>query len=84
MSEQPQDYWFPAKTYGLGWGLPVKWQGWAALIVYFVLLFGGIRYFGASRSSLGLSLFVVLLTACLVALILWKGERPLGWRWGRR
>ncbi len=26
MSRQP--YWFPAKTYGWGWGLPVTWQGW--------------------------------------------------------
>jgi hypothetical protein len=21
------DFWFPAKRYGWGWGLPVKWQG---------------------------------------------------------
>jgi hypothetical protein len=26
----PQDpeYWFPAKRYGWGWGIPVTWQGW--------------------------------------------------------
>jgi hypothetical protein len=24
-------YWFPAKRYGWGWGLPVTWQGWAVL-----------------------------------------------------
>jgi hypothetical protein len=25
--------WFAAKTYGVGAGLPVSWQGWGALIV---------------------------------------------------
>lgn len=27
-----KDIWFPAKKYGYGWGLPVKWQGWVAFI----------------------------------------------------
>jgi hypothetical protein len=21
-------YWFPAKRYGWGWGIPSSWQGW--------------------------------------------------------
>jgi hypothetical protein len=26
---QPQHrYWFPAKRYGWGWGIPSTWQGW--------------------------------------------------------
>ena len=24
--------WFPAKTFGWGWGVPKTWQGWVALV----------------------------------------------------
>ena len=27
-------YWFPAKKYGFGWGLPTVWQGWATLLLF--------------------------------------------------
>lgn len=27
-------YWFPAKRYGWGWGLPVRWEGWVCLAIY--------------------------------------------------
>ena len=30
--ETHSDYWFPAKKYGLGWGLPIKKQGWFAFL----------------------------------------------------
>src|SRR6266702_3273794 len=26
-------YWFPAKRYGYGWGIPTTWQGWLVLAV---------------------------------------------------
>ena len=32
------NYWFPAKRYGWGWGLPISWQGWIVLIAYFTLI----------------------------------------------
>ena len=35
------EYWFRAKKYGWGWGLPLKWQGWAVLIAFFALLAAG-------------------------------------------
>jgi hypothetical protein len=28
-------YWFPAKRYGWGWGIPNVWQGWLVLFVFF-------------------------------------------------
>ncbi|WP_269146578.1 hypothetical protein [Xanthomonas oryzae] len=33
-----KDYWFPAKTYGWGWGLPTVWQGWLVYGIAAVLL----------------------------------------------
>ncbi len=35
--EKPR-YWFPAKTYGWGWGLPSTWEGWLVLLAYLILL----------------------------------------------
>ena len=31
-------YWFPAKRYGWGWGLPSVWQGWVVMGIFAVLL----------------------------------------------
>jgi hypothetical protein len=30
--------WFAPKRYGLGSGLPIRWQGWAVLVGYLALL----------------------------------------------
>lgn len=35
---QKDDYWFPLRRYGWGWGLPVRWQGWLVYGVAFALL----------------------------------------------
>lgn len=81
MKDRP-DFWFPAKRYGWGWGLPVRWQGWLVFAVYAALLYGGIYYFKGQRNVAGLMLFVLALTAALVVIMVIKGERPLRWRWG--
>jgi hypothetical protein len=36
VEQDKPDYWFAVKRYGWGWGMPVRWQGWAALALYFV------------------------------------------------
>jgi len=81
MSEE-STFWFPAKRYGWGWGLPVRWQGWAVFATYFVLLFAGIDYFKSQREVPGLLAYLILLTVALVAIVALKGERPAKWRWG--
>jgi hypothetical protein len=81
MSDQPA-FWFSAKRYGFGWGLPARWQGWVVLAVYFGLLFGGIYYFHAQRNGPALLGYAVLVTLALLAIVLVTGERPVSWRWG--
>ena len=51
-------YWFPAKRYGWGWGLPVAWQGWLVLAVFFGLVAAGMLFFRqiARQPPLSLSL----------------------------
>jgi hypothetical protein len=82
VNHQPT-FWFPAKRYGWGWGLPVRWQGWLVFIAYFGLLFAGLYYFKQRQAASGLWLFVAVLTVVLIVVVALKGERPLRWRWGR-
>ena len=83
MSDRPT-FWFPAKRYGWGWGLPVRWQGWAVLGAYLALVCAGIYYFKGQRDVSGLIIVLVCLTVALIVVAALKGERPLGWRWGKR
>jgi hypothetical protein len=83
MNDKPT-FWFPVKRYGWGWGLPVRWQGWVVFIAYLALLYGGIAYFKPQRDVVGLSVYILALTAGLVVVVALKGERPVGWRWGKR
>ncbi|MBV9362054.1 MAG: hypothetical protein JO292_11760 [Betaproteobacteria bacterium] len=73
-------YWFRAKRYGWGWGLPLTWQGWVVLAVFLGFLGAGILllptnafiFFG----------YVGLLSGVLVVICWIKGEPPR-WRWGK-
>jgi hypothetical protein len=60
------------------------WQGWVVFAAYVALLYAGIYYFKPQRDVLGMSLYISLLTVVLIAIVAIKGERPVGWRWGRR
>ena len=86
LSDNPKGYWFKARLYGWGW-TPVKWQGWLVVVAYIsslVLLSSRTD----SNSHLSADTFFelivpfILLTAMLIAICFWKGEKPK-WRWGK-
>lgn len=77
-------FWFPAKRYGYGWGLPTRWQGWVVLAVYGVLVFAGVRFLQVERGTSAFLAYLVVITVMLVAIVAARGERPLRWRWGKR
>jgi hypothetical protein len=76
----PEEAWFPLKTYGWGWGVPRRWQGWA-VIAAFVAAQGGAAAL-LTRHPGWFIAAVVGNSAGLVAVCWWKGERPR-WRWGK-
>ncbi|MCW3477957.1 hypothetical protein OL229_00080 [Neisseriaceae bacterium JH1-16] len=76
-------YWFPAKRYGWGWGLPVTRQGWLVFIVYLVALVIGSRVFRPDAHPVGFAVFVILASLLLVLICYKKGEPPK-WRWGNK
>lgn len=80
-SSSAPKYWFRAKRYGWGWGLPCAWQGWAVLLTYLLLVFGAIPLIQVSRGSVAYIAFVGVLTLVLIAICWIKGPPPR-WRWG--
>lgn len=77
-----KNYWFRAKRYGYGWGLPVRWEGWVVLMAWLaVLVFSGLRFM-PQRPGLFWGAFLVA-TAVLALVCYLKGE-PTRWRWGEK
>ncbi len=76
-------YWFPAKRYGWGWGLPTAWPGWLVLLGFVGLCSASAFAFPPSRNAAAFALCIVALAALLFAICLIKGEPP-AWRWGKR
>ena len=78
--DQPR-YWFPAKRYGWGWGLPSTWEGWVVLAGYLALLLALIVFVPADRYPNRFWAGLGTLVTSLIAICWWKGEPPR-WRWG--
>ncbi|MFZ0765642.1 hypothetical protein [Bradyrhizobium sp.] len=74
-------YWFPAKRFGWGWGLPATWEGWAVLVGFFALVIAGIFLVPPQRSMVAFAAYIIALTVILTAICWLKGEPPR-WRWG--
>lgn len=82
MVSQTDEYWFPAKRYGWGWGLPIRWQGWIVMIVYVALLALDAYAFLRAQHLVMFFVVAVLLNFILVLICWLKGEPPR-WRWGK-
>ncbi|MBL7016834.1 MAG: hypothetical protein ISR84_04675 [Kiritimatiellales bacterium] len=82
MSEKKK-IWFPAKTYGWGWGPPVCWQGWVVFLVFAVLLIAAPTLLPPDQHMIGYFTYIIGLVAALL-FVCWKtGEKPK-WRWGKK
>jgi hypothetical protein len=78
MPDPQSDYWFPAKRFGFGWGLPCRWQGWLTMVLYLGVVVGASVLFPDGHHALAhVSVFVVA-TALLVLVCVLKGEPPRG------
>ena len=73
-------YWFPAKRYGWGWGLPIRWQGWLVLAAFIVLVVVGVIAF-PPRASPVFYVYIAVLVVLLSG-VCWLTGEPPRWRWG--
>ena len=79
--QDERKYWFPAKRYGLGWGLPRRWQGWLVLAVFVGLIAAGPLAFPPQKEMARYLAYVGVLSGLLIGVCWLKGEPPR-WRWG--
>lgn len=75
------DVWFEPKRYGYGAGPPVRWQGWALLGGFLLLIFGMAATIAERHPLLYLGL-AVLLTAALLVVTARHTRGGWRWRWG--
>ena len=76
-------YWFPAKTFGWGWGLPCAWQGWVVFLSFLALVGLAAMRFPPATEEAGFTVCLMILIALFVLICWLKGEPPR-WRWGGR
>jgi hypothetical protein len=76
-------YWFPAKRYGWGWGLPSAWQGWVVFALYVALV---VAICVGYPPKSGVVRFVVLVAVAtgLLTLVCWLTGEPPRWSWGEK
>ncbi|HSY47605.1 MAG TPA: hypothetical protein VLC46_02215 [Thermoanaerobaculia bacterium] len=74
-------YWFAAKRYGWGWGLPLTWQGWLVLGAFFVLMIVAAFLFPPREQLMSFIACTGVLSILLIVVCVVKGEPPR-WRWG--
>jgi high-affinity Fe2+/Pb2+ permease len=79
MTDRKQKFWFHAKLFGFGWGMPASWQGWVVLVLYLVLVIAA-ALFAPTETRLPV---IFLLTAMFIIVVVFTGERPAKWRWGK-
>lgn len=81
----PDNLWFKRKLFGWGW-VPVKWQGWLTLAVYFVAItpflikIDTYSNTGSEGIIMPATTFIIATTA-LIYICYKKGEKPK-WQWG--
>jgi hypothetical protein len=83
MSDDKPVYWFPAKRFGWGWGLPATWQGWVVLIAWLLIVLTVSPFLALLLSMVGFGAFLAAMVAILLVISYMKGEPPR-WRWGRK
>lgn len=75
MADRSSAAWFAAKRYGYGASLPIRWQGWAATLLFVAL------FIAAGRMLTGSPRWIAM-AACLAAfLIVAAAKTEGGWRW---
>jgi hypothetical protein len=73
-------YWFPAKRYGWGWGLPSTWEGWVVLVAFVISLAASARrLLPQDPTKFGV---VAAITSCVLIVICYVTGEPPSWRSG--
>lgn len=89
-SAADKKYWFRAKRYGWGWGLPQKWQGWVSFGLFIAVWLGALAFFlpvddqDMSMQDATAFVTIVVLDAAALVYVSFKHGEPPKWRWGKK
>jgi hypothetical protein len=83
MDKNEKEIWFPAMKYGVGWGFPITWQGWAVLLTYIALMLLGGLFFKSLFLIIPFIIYVFILSGIFLFICWKKGEKP-DVRWGKK
>ena len=79
------DIWFAAKRYGLGSGIPVRWQGWALVAAHVALAVGSGLLLARLAPHLftrhGALLMLIEAFILLLPMPLYAAHTRGGWKW---
>jgi hypothetical protein len=78
MRGSPGRPWFAHKRYGYGAALPITWEGWVAVALFFAALFGEMAFTSGWLRAIA---FTVIVCA-FMAVCARKTEGGMRWRWG--
>lgn len=86
-----KDYWFKAKKYGWGWGLPLTLRGWISYGVFVAVWLAALSVFSNQTmkndpTALQVAIFTAVMVLDVVGLVyvsIKYGEPPK-WRWGNK
>lgn len=82
MTKTDNGAWFEPKRYGLGSGLPIRWQGWALLAAHIALVAAAIPV--TERAPMAFAIWAVAITAAAMPIYAAKTRGGWRWRWGSR
>lgn len=75
--------WFAPKRFGYGTGLPIRWQGWATIAVYFAMLYAA--QFAVMTELTGTWRIVGIAAAVIVPTVIFGfvayAKTDGGWHW---
>ena len=69
--------WFAPKRYGIGPGIPLRWQGWAILTGYLVIVFA----LAFTLEHRAIRLIAALIPPTIAFLVICARTTRGGWRW---
>jgi hypothetical protein len=70
--------WFAHKRYGYGASVPITWEGWVAVALFLVALFGEIAFTSGWVRTIALTVVV----CAFIAVCALKTQGGMRWRWG--
>ncbi len=74
-------YWFAAKKFGYGAGLPIAWQGWVLLGGYIVMMAILAATFEHASEAVSIVLVASMVLLTIGLIVLAKRRTEGGWRW---